>query len=114
MIKCVVHFARCPHPGSDPTRGAQILFHSTTTFIAHLVNQSLAHKIIALQMFILLLELVLGKFGPRLIGTRSGLDQTPRSWSRSGIFHFARDRLRPGLDRDRITYTISNMLIFFF
>ena len=34
----------------------QILCHSTTTFIAHLVNQSLAHKIIALQIFILLLE----------------------------------------------------------
>ena len=34
----------------------QILCHSTTTFIAHLVNQSLAHEIIALQIFVLLLE----------------------------------------------------------
>ena len=56
MIKCVVHFAHCPHPGSDPTRGAQILFHSTTTFIAHLINKSLAHEIITLQIFVLLLE----------------------------------------------------------
>ena len=32
---------------------------------------------------------------------------------RSGHSHFARDRLRPGLDWDRITY-ISYMLIFFF
>ena len=31
----------------------------------------------------------------------------------SGHSHIARDRLRPSLDRDRITYTISNMLIFF-
>ena len=34
----------------------QILCHSTTTFITHLVNQSLAHEIIAFQIFILLLE----------------------------------------------------------
>ena len=33
--------------------------------------------------------------------------------SRSGHSHIARDHLRPGLDRDRITY-ISYMLIFFF
>ena len=32
---------------------------------------------------------------------------------RSGHSHIARDRLRPGLDPDRITY-ISNMLILFF
>jgi pre-mRNA-splicing factor CWC22 len=35
---------------------AQILCHSTTTFIAHLVNQTLAHEIIALQILVLLLE----------------------------------------------------------
>ena len=34
----------------------QILCHSTTTFITHLINQSLAHEIIALQIFVLLLE----------------------------------------------------------
>jgi pre-mRNA-splicing factor CWC22 len=34
----------------------QILCHSTTTFIAHLVNQGLAHEIIALQILVLLLE----------------------------------------------------------
>ena len=32
---------------------------------------------------------------------------------RSGHSHIARDRLRPGLDRDRISY-ISNMLVFYF
>ena len=31
-------------------RNDKILCHSTTTFIAHLVNQSLAHEIIALQI----------------------------------------------------------------
>lgn len=34
----------------------QIVCHSTTTFIAHLVNQSVAHEIIALQILVLLLE----------------------------------------------------------
>ena len=34
----------------------QILCHSTTTFIAHLINQLLAHEIITLQIFVLLLE----------------------------------------------------------
>jgi pre-mRNA-splicing factor CWC22 len=33
-----------------------MLCHSTTTFIAHLVNQGLAHEIIALQILVLLLE----------------------------------------------------------
>ena len=36
--------------------------------------------------------LVLGKFGPRPIGTRSGPDQTPQSRSRSGIFPKIPDR----------------------
>lgn len=35
---------------------SQILCHSTTTFIGHLVNQSLAHEIVALQILVLLLE----------------------------------------------------------
>lgn len=34
----------------------QIVCHSTTTFIAHLVNQAVAHEIIALQIMVLLLE----------------------------------------------------------
>jgi pre-mRNA-splicing factor CWC22 len=36
--------------------GLQIVCHSTTTFIAHLVNQTVAHEIIALQILVLLLE----------------------------------------------------------
>lgn len=34
----------------------QIVCHSTTTFVAHLVNQAVAHEIIALQILVLLLE----------------------------------------------------------
>ncbi|KAH9939590.1 MIF4G-domain-containing protein [Amylocystis lapponica] len=37
-------------------RNDKIVCHSTTTFIAHLVNQGVAHEIIALQIMMLLLE----------------------------------------------------------
>ncbi|KAF8894810.1 armadillo-type protein [Infundibulicybe gibba] len=37
-------------------RNDKIVCHSTTTFIAHLVNQGMAHEIIALQILVLLLE----------------------------------------------------------
>ncbi|KAH7914092.1 armadillo-type protein [Hygrophoropsis aurantiaca] len=37
-------------------RNDKIVCHSTTTFIAHLVNQAIAHEIIALQIMVLLLE----------------------------------------------------------
>ncbi|KAG6853646.1 pre-mRNA-splicing factor cwc22 [Blastosporella zonata] len=37
-------------------RNDKIVCHSTTTFIAHLVNQAVAHEIVALQIFMLLLE----------------------------------------------------------
>ncbi|KIJ44178.1 hypothetical protein M422DRAFT_114997, partial [Sphaerobolus stellatus SS14] len=37
-------------------RNDKILCHSTTTFIAHLVNQTVAHEILALQILVLLLE----------------------------------------------------------
>ncbi|KIY48282.1 MIF4G-domain-containing protein, partial [Fistulina hepatica ATCC 64428] len=37
-------------------RNDKIVCHSTTTFIAHLVNQNVAHEIIALQILVLLLE----------------------------------------------------------
>ena len=50
---CALPVARIPALTYPRT---QILCHSTTTFIAHLVNQSLAHEIIALQIFVLLLE----------------------------------------------------------
>ena len=33
-----------------------IVCHSTTTFLAHLANQSLAHEVVALQILVLLLE----------------------------------------------------------
>jgi len=35
---------------------AQIVCHSSTTFLAHLVNQAVAHEIIALEILVLLLE----------------------------------------------------------
>ncbi|KZT32743.1 MIF4G-domain-containing protein [Sistotremastrum suecicum HHB10207 ss-3] len=37
-------------------RNDKVVCHSTTTFIAHLVNQQMAHEIIALQILVLLLE----------------------------------------------------------
>ncbi|KAJ7190234.1 MIF4G-domain-containing protein [Mycena pura] len=37
-------------------RNDKIVCHSTTTFIAHLVNQAVAHEIIALQIIVLLIE----------------------------------------------------------
>ncbi|TRM59817.1 armadillo-type protein [Schizophyllum amplum] len=37
-------------------RNDKTICHSTTTFIAHLVNQGVAHEIIALQILVLLLE----------------------------------------------------------
>ncbi|RXW18185.1 hypothetical protein EST38_g7665, partial [Candolleomyces aberdarensis] len=37
-------------------RNDKIVCHSTTTFLAHLVNQAVAHEIIALQILVLLLE----------------------------------------------------------
>ncbi|KXN91983.1 Pre-mRNA-splicing factor CWC22 [Leucoagaricus sp. SymC.cos] len=37
-------------------RNDKIICHSSTTFIAHLVNQAVAHEIIALQILVLLLE----------------------------------------------------------
>ena len=51
---------------------------------------------------------VLGKFGPRPIGTRSGPDQTPRSRSQSGIFPKTPDRLVPGLGIPILPKTISD------
>ncbi|KAJ6630212.1 armadillo-type protein [Mycena sp. CBHHK59/15] len=37
-------------------RNDKIVCHSTTTFLAHLVNQAVAHEIIALQIIVLLIE----------------------------------------------------------
>ena len=74
------------------------------------------------------LLLVLGKFGPGPIGTRSGPDQTQRSRSWSGIFPKIQDcsvsglgipilpktiQTQSGLDHITVTY-IKNMLIFHF
>ena len=52
--------------------------------------------------------LVLGKFGPRPIGTRSGPDQTPWFRSRSGIFPKTPDRLVPGLGIPILPETVSD------
>jgi len=43
------------HP-AEHLKCRQIVCNSTTTFIAHLVNQAIAHEIIALQILVLLLE----------------------------------------------------------
>ena len=52
--------------------------------------------------------LVLGKFGPRPIGTWSGPDQTQRSRFRSGIFPKTPDRLVPGLSIPILPQTVSD------
>ena len=52
--------------------------------------------------------LVLGKFGPGLIGTRSGLDQTPRSQCRSRIFPKTLDCLVSSLGIPILPKTVSD------
>ena len=52
--------------------------------------------------------LVLGKFGPGPIGTRSEPDQTQWSRSRSGIFPKSLDRLVSGLDIPTLPETVSD------
>lgn len=52
MTRCVV----TPYTLELLLTPPQIVCHSTTTFIAHLVNQTVAHEIIALQILVLLLE----------------------------------------------------------
>ena len=54
--------------------------------------------------------IVLGKFGPGPIGTRSGPDQTLRSQSRSwsGIFPETWDRLVSRLGSPRLSETVSD------
>ena len=54
------------------------------------------------------LRLVLGKFGPGLIGTWSGLDQTPQSWSRSGIFPKIWDHLVSSLGNPILPETVPD------
>lgn len=52
MTKCVIHInTKCINQ-----HARQIVCGATTTFIAHLVNQQVAHEIIALQILVLLLE----------------------------------------------------------
>ena len=52
--------------------------------------------------------LVLGKFGPGPIGTRSEPDQTWQSQSRSGIFPKTPDYLVPGLGIPILPETVSD------
>ena len=52
--------------------------------------------------------LVLGKFGPRQIGTQTGLDQTQQSRSQSGIFPKIPDRLVSGLGIPVLPETVSD------
>ena len=51
--ECVVCFLL---PVGQASNFCQVVCNSTTTFIAHLVNQAVAHEIIALQILVLLLE----------------------------------------------------------
>lgn len=52
--KVSTFFLRGAEPDSLPF--LQIVCHATSTFIAHLVNQGVAHEIVALQILVLLLE----------------------------------------------------------
>ena len=54
-------------------------------------------------------QLVLGKFGPGPIGTRSRLDQTQWSWSWSGIFLKIPDRLVSGLGIPILPKTVTGI-----
>jgi pre-mRNA-splicing factor CWC22 len=45
-----------PHIYLPANISRQIVCHSTTTFLAHLVNQGVAHELIALQILVLLVE----------------------------------------------------------
>ena len=54
--------------------------------------------------------LVLGKFGPGLIGTRSGPDQTQQSWSWSGIFPKIPDCLVSCLGIPILPGTVSDLV----
>ena len=54
------------------------------------------------------MEVVLGKFGPGPIGTRSGPDQTLQSRSRSGIFPKILDRSVSGLGILKLRETVSD------
>ena len=56
-------------------------------------------------------DLVLGKFGPRPIGTRSGPDQTPWSRSQSGIFPKTQDHLVSGLGIPLLLETVSDLVL---
>ena len=53
-------------------------------------------------------DLVLGKFSPGLIGTRSGPDQTLPFRSRSGIFPKTPDHLVSGLGIPILPKTVSD------
>ena len=53
---------------------------------------------------------VLGKFGPRPIGTRSEPDQTLQSWSQSGIFPKTLDCLVPSLGIPILPETVSDLV----
>ena len=55
-------------------------------------------------------KLVLGKFSPRPIGPWSGLDQTPWSQSRSGIFPKTLDCLVSGLGIPILPEPISDLV----
>ena len=53
-------------------------------------------------------NIVLGKFSPRPIGTWSGPDHTPQSWSRSEIFPKTLDHLVSNLGIPILPETVSD------
>lgn len=92
------------------TLSSQVVCHATSTFIAHLVNQAVAHEIIALQMLVLLLErptddsveIAVGFM--REVGAFLG-EHSPKA--NNGIYERFRTVLHEGAIDKRVQYMIE-------
>ncbi|KAG9103624.1 pre-mRNA-splicing factor cwc22 [Ceratobasidium sp. 370] len=92
------------------TKLPQIVCHSTTTFIAHLVNQGVAHEIIALQILVLLLEQPTDDSVEIAVGFMREVgaylaENSPRA--NNGVFERFRAVLHEGAIDKRVQYMIE-------
>ncbi|CAE6366665.1 unnamed protein product [Rhizoctonia solani] len=91
-------------------RNDKIVCHSTTTFIAHLVNQGVAHEIIALQILVLLLEQPTDDSVEIAVGFMREVgaylaENSPRA--NNGVFERFRAVLHEGAIDKRVQYMIE-------
>ncbi|KAG8742664.1 pre-mRNA-splicing factor cwc22 [Ceratobasidium sp. 414] len=91
-------------------RNDKIVCHSTTTFIAHLVNQGIAHEIIALQILVLLLEQPTDDSVEIAVGFMREVgaylaENSPRA--NNGVFERFRAVLHEGAIDKRVQYMIE-------